>query len=159
MCTFIWGRRKDSSKFWIMITLQIMFSLPITPMFLYFCFFLLSPVTSLPHYPLLICPLRRVTEIMRFEQQIANVSELLLASTPGSAGEAVALAARSWNGCFALLAGFYFATSPLTPFAKLIESWPFSNWLQEIDLCVHAMLGMGWMKSKSGGKMEIIWPS
>ena len=49
-----------------------MFSLPIIPMFLYFCFFLLSPVTRLPQLPLLICPLRRGPEIMWLEQQICK---------------------------------------------------------------------------------------
>lgn len=59
---------------------------------------------------------------------------------------------------FCITRRFYFSTSPLTPFAKLIESWPFSNWLQEIDLCVHAMLGKAWMKHKSGDEMGMIWP-
>lgn len=40
----------------------------------------------------------------------------------------------------------------MAPFAKLTEGWPFSNQLQEIDLCVHAMLGTARMESKSGGK-------
>lgn len=59
---------------------------------------------------------------------------------------------------FCITRGLYFSTSPLTPFAKLIESWPFSNRLQEIDLCVHALLGKAWMKSKAGGKWDSSGP-
>ena len=91
-----------------------MFSLPITPMFPYFCFFLLSPVTSLPHYLLLICPPRRVTEITRFEQQIANVSELLLASTPGSGPCSLEL---KWVFCITCWILFRHITSD--PFCKV----------------------------------------
>lgn len=73
---------------------------------------------------------------------------------------ATALVPWESNGCwgsglrwvFCITCEFYFFTWPVTLFAKLTESWSFSNQVQEIDLCVHAMLGTAWVESKSGGK-------
>lgn len=101
---------------------------------------------------------RWIAGMMRFEQQIANLSALVLVSSSGQHLVRSGYLSSELKWVFYITCGFYFPTSPLTPFAKLIESWPFSNWLQEIDLCVHAMLGKAWMKSKSRGKMGMIWP-
>lgn len=126
-------------------------------MFLYFCFFLLSPDSLVFHTIPVDLPAEEGHRNIAFwANKIANVPELLLAGIAVSAGEEwPSQLGLKWVFCITCWILFRHITSD--PFAKLIESWPFQIGLQEIDLCVHAMLGKGWMKSKSGGKMEIIW--
>lgn len=153
----IWGWREESNTFSIIITLIIIVSLHIIPRSVSaFSFSLrLLILQPLPYWS--VHP-DWVAEMMRSEQPVANLSVLLPVSNSGQHLVRSGYLSSELKWVFYITCGFYFSTSPLTPFAKLIEGWPFSNWLQEIDLCVHAMLGKAWMKSKSRGKMGMIWP-